>query len=434
MADFLPFRGIRYNPAVAGPLEALVCPPYDVISEAQERELLERSPHNMVRLELAERPEPLPAERYTAAAAHYRQWLSQDLLQRDQEPGFYLLRQRFPHAGGGAERYTLLGALGLEQPGRGVLPHEETAESPKQDRLALMQACAANFSPIMALYQDHSHQVETVRNRTVSRAPEAELEDGAGQQYTLWRITEPGPVRMVREALASQPVYLADGHHRYETALTYQELARRSGDSGGPEQALDFVMAGLIAFDDPSLLVLPYHRVVRGTAPELFTALRERMRELFTVQLAGVDTRTPGPLEALVAQEGASHPAMGLVGPGGEGPYLLTLREPAVAHRHAAQGPASAVRQVEAWLLQETLLRPVLGEGFEDYVTYVHDGQEALEMVASGQGQLAFFLKGIPPALFQQVVGTGIRLPRKSTYFHPKLPSGVVINPLEGKL
>ncbi len=432
MADFRPFRGIRYNPAVAGPLEALVCPPYDVLSEAQERELLERSPHNMVRLELAERPEPLPAERYTTAAGHYRRWLSHDALQRDAEPGFYLLRQRFPHAGGGAERYALVGALRLEEPGRDVLPHEQTAESPKRDRLALMQACAANFSPIMALYQDHGHQVETVRNRTIARAPETEFTDGAGQQYALWRITEPRPVQAVRETLASQPVYLADGHHRYETALTYRGLARRSGD--GPEQAADFVMAGLIPLDDPGLLVLPYHRVVGGVAPELFAALRERMRQLFTVQLADVATLTPGPLEALVAQEGASRPAMGLVGPSGEGPYLLSLREPAVGQWREAQGPATAVRQVETWLLQETLLRPVLGDGFEGYVSYVHDGQEALEMVASGRGQLAFFLRGIPPLLFQQVVSAGMRLPRKSTYFHPKLPSGMVINPLEGEL
>jgi uncharacterized protein (DUF1015 family) len=385
----------------------------------------------MVRLELAERPEPLPAERYAGAASHFRRWLDQGVLRRDSEPGFYLVQQRFPYARGTAERYSLTGALRLEALGQGVLPHEETAEAPKRDRLALMQACEANFSPIMALYQDDAHLVETVRHRAMARPPQAEITTPDGQHYALWRITDDEPVSAVREALASQSLFVADGHHRYETALTYRDQME---DQGGGSTASRHVMVSLIDFDDPGLLVLPYHRVVGGMSPVLFGTLRERMREIFTVQLAGVEVKTSEPLEALVAQEGATRPAMGLVGPDGDGPYLLTPREPALVRPQTAQAPVPVVREVEPWLLQETLLRPVLGDGFHEYVTYVHDGPEALEMVTSGRAQLAFFLRGMPTPLFRQVVSAGIRLPRKSTYFYPKLPSGLVINPLDGEL
>ena len=336
------------------------------------------------------------------------------------------------------ERYSLTGALRLEALGQGVLPHEDTAEGPKRDRLALMEACEANFSPIMGLYRDDAGQVETVRNRAMGSPPEVELAGDDGQVYTVWRITEAASLETLQGVLGSQPVYLADGHHRYETALVYRDRAR-SRDPG-PEPAADFVMTSLIAFDDPGLLVLPYHRVVGGLATEQLHELQERARQLFTVQPASVDLRNAGPLEELVAQEGGVHPAMGFLGPQGEGPYLLSLASAlSVLSSEAGRGPlsggpAEALREVEAWLLQERLLRPVLGEGFADHVTYVPDAQQALDSVASGQGQMAFILPALRLDLFQRVVGAGARLPRKSTYFHPKLLTGLVINPLEGSL
>ena len=434
VVDFRPFRGIRYDVGPAGPMDRLVCPPYDVISEAEEQELLRRSDFNMVRLELAESSAPPEAQRYTDASRTYRRWLEQGVLRRDQEPGFYLLRQRFPSSGGVAERYSVTGALRLEKFGQGVLPHEHTAEGPKQDRLALMEACAANFSPVMGLYQDETHQVETVRNRAMARSPEVEFAGADGQGFTLWSITDGDSIEALQAALASRPVYLADGHHRYETALAYRELARRRSGDGSSNQAVDFIMASLIAFEDPGLLVLPYHRVVGELLPEALTQLLHRIRQLFTMQSASVNLRTAGPLEELVAQERRARLAMGLVGPGDEGPYLLSAGGPAVAQGTVPSEHEGAVHEVEAWTLEETLLRPVLGEGFADHVTYVPDAQQALDMVRERQGQLAFILPALPLELFQRVVSAGVRLPRKTTYFHPKLPSGLVINPLEGVL
>ncbi len=424
MADFRPFRGIRYDTAVAGQLDRLVCPPYDVISPEYERALWGRSAHNMVHLELAEITGEVGPGRYTDAAQHYARWLSEGVLRRDDQPGYYLLRQRFSHGGGTFERHNLIGALRLEEWGNAVLPHEDTRSGPKADRLALMEACAANFSPIMGLVRDEGHLLETVRNRAMASAPDAQFIGDDGQQYTLWRIADERSTTAIGEAVAVQPVYIADGHHRYETAMEY--LARHRQDP-----AAELVLMSLTDLDDPGLLVLPYHRVLAGLPPMLFTQIRDRLAQLFVTQPVALDVSTAGPLEELVAQEGAAHPALGLLGPSGEGPFLLTLGNPDLVSRYAPQGVAAATQEVEAWVLQEVVLRPILGDAFADYVTYVHDGDQALAMVRGGQAQMAFFLKALPLDLFERLVGAGVRLPSKSTFFHPKLPSGVVINPLD---
>jgi uncharacterized protein (DUF1015 family) len=432
MVDFRPLRGIRYQAGVAGTMNQLVCPPYDVISKEHEQALLARSPNNMVRLELSEASGNPDPERYEGTARTYDNWLASGVLHQDLQPGYYLLRQRFPVGPGMQERYSLIGALRLEELGKGVRPHEHTGAEAKADRLALMESCAANFSPIMALYQDEDHIVQAVLNRSMVDAPVAKFDGDDGQQYALWRITDERAVATVHATLASQPVYIADGHHRYETALTY--LERRQQETQGVEPAAEFVMMSLIAFDDPGLLVLPYHRVVRDLPPHLFTEIRDRIAQLFVTQPVSVDVRNAHALEVLVAQEGANQPAMVLVGPSGEEPYLLTIGNPQLVQRYTPQGPAAAISEVEAWLLEEVLLRPILGDDLGGHLSHVHQAQEALDLVRSDQAQLAFLLKGLPTDLFRRLVDTGVRLPRKSTYFHPKLPSGMVINSLQGPM
>ena len=432
MVDFRPFRGIRYQSNGVGALDHLICPPYDIISPAHERQLHERSPYNMVRLELSEASDLTDPDRYTRAQGHYRQWLAEGVLQRDTEPAYYLLRQRYAYEGQTLERYSITGLVHLEPLGTGVIPHEETRAMAKEDRLALMEACAANFSPIMALFQDEGHLVETARNRAMAAPPEAQFVSDDGQEYTLWRMADERATATVQEVLATRPVYIADGHHRYETALTYLERHRQ--DPAGAAPAAEFVMASLIALDDPGLLVLPYHRVLTGLSPSLFTQLRTRLNQLFLTQPLSLDMRSPHAMEMLVAQEGAYGPAIGLVGSAGEGPHLLTVADRSLVEHPPYSAAEAALHEVETWLLQEGLLRPVLGDGFGEYITYVHDSQQALDMVRSSEAQLAFFVKGLSSSRFEQLVGAGLRMPPKSTYFYPKLPSGIVINPLDGAL
>jgi uncharacterized protein (DUF1015 family) len=424
--DLRPFRAVRYTPA-AGPMEQLVCPPYDVISAAQERALLARNANNMVRLELAEVSGDAPPTRYSDAAAAYAAMQADGLLARDEAPAYYLLRQRFSVDGHTHERWGLLGALKAEELGTGVLPHEDTAPGPKADRLALMEATGANFSPIMLLYRDPSGAVDAARRKAAAGAPLADFTADDGQGYALWRVDDPAALEAIGTALAAQPAYIADGHHRYETAVVYAGRHPEGGEAGAR------VLACLIDFADPGLLIQPYYRVLHSLDGAQRQRLEQVLAEGFTAQPAPAGARTGAALQEAVDQAAQGRVVLG-VAEQGKPPRLLTPTAATAPQPDAKAAPEVQVRSVEARVLQEAVFRPVLGDGFPANVAYVHDGAEALAMVERGEGQMAFFVKGVPAPVFEAVVGAGIRLPRKSTYFHPKLPSGLVIKPLVGDL
>ena len=427
LVDFRPIRAVRYAPE-AGELSDLICPPYDVISEEQEHALLARSPYNMVRMELAELEGPPPPDRYDGAAEVYARLRHDGVLKRDAEPGYYLLRQRFARGSATVERYGLLGALRGEEPGTGVLPHEDTAAGPKEDRLALMQATQANFSPLLMLYRDPSGAVAKVIGSTASRAADGEFTADDGQEIALWRIADPAQVSAIEAALSDQPAYIADGHHRYETSLVYRDAA-----GGSDDDAACFVLTCMIDFEDPGLLIAPYYRVVHSASPEQLQQLRDLLAKLFVSRSPGAKMGQANALHAVVATVGQSQVALGVVQQGSD-PSLLTPANDIVPEPDPTDPPDLQVRSVEAFVLQEMLFRPVFGDAFPQHVAYVHEGGEAMDMVQRGDGQIAFFIKGVPAPTFEAVVGAGIRLPRKSTYFAPKLPSGLVINPLDGKI
>ena len=423
MVDFRPFRALRYTER-AGSAADLICPPYDVIGAEAERELLARSPYNFVRLELTEATDAPDPSRYAAAAAAYRAWVAGGVLAPDSEPAYYVLRQRFQLAGERLERYAVLGALRLEPLGAGVLPHEDTGAQAKRDRLALMEASAANFSPIMLLYRDQGRQMAALRARAMAHPPVADAHMSDGQQHTLWRAADERESGQALLAMAANRAYVADGHHRYETALSYA--------AAHPDPAAQFMLVAMIDFDDPGLAILPYHRVLRGLDGAALERVRERLRALFSTQTIGVAAAGAAPLEELTAQAGAEGLAFVAVERGAP-PRLLMPAGLATLRSQAPPGTSVPVWDVEAWALQEAVLRPALGDGYAEHVTAVHDGGAALRMVASGEGQLALLIKGVPTDLFETVVGAGVRLPRKSTYFWPKLPSGLLVHALEGE-
>ena len=425
MVDFRPFRAVRYAES-AGPLDSLICPPYDVILPSDEQELLARSPYNMVRMELAELTGPAPTERYTAAAAALQSMLAAGVLVRDDSPSYYVLRQRFRVNGVERSRTTLLGALHLEELGTRVLPHEDTAPGPKEDRLELMRAALANFSPLMMLYHDESGALGRTLAAVTSEPPAADFTVG-GEDYTVWVVSAPDVTATIAGALAAEDVYIADGHHRYETALTYQREAASAGEAGG------FVLTGLIGFDDPGLLILPYYRVVHNATPAQLAKLREILSLYFVARPAGVAAGDASALDAVVATLGQGQVTLGVVDKG-RPLQVLTPANDIIPEPNPEASPQTQMRSVEAFVLQEMLLRPVFGDAFPDHVAYVHEGEQAMEMVERGDGQVAFFVKGLPPDVFKSVVGAGIRLPRKSTYFYPKLPGGIAVNLLEGEL
>ena len=428
MADVRPFRALRYESNVVGELDNIVSPPFDTISAELQRSLYRRSPYNVVRLEAGERSPADTAEdnRYARAAALMEQWSREGALVRDPAPAFYLVRHSFPVQGREVERLELMAAVHLEEYDRRVvLPHEYTRDEDKRDRLALMNACRTNLSPIMSLYSDDEGRVGAVLARVMSSPPASSFSDPGRQGYDLWRIAGPGDISVIREALESRPLYIADGHHRYETALRYRE----ESDAGVPEAALGFVMMGLIEFSDPGLLVLPYHRVVGGLDADTLRRVKARLGETFDSSpyvASGADSTAA--FQAEVERLGANGLAMGLLEQDGAGYTTLTLRRGVDTEGWGLLGGS------EAWVLEDLILKPILGESLERRLSYVHDGDDVVDRVRSGEAQMGFFVKPFPLDLFKAIMDQAERLPSKSTFFYPKLPTGIVMNPLEGRI
>ena len=426
MADLRPFRGLLYNANLVGDIASVVSPPFDTIPPQLRNDLYRRSPYNVVRLEAGEQSDSDTTEdnRYTRAATAFSQWQTEGVLVRDPVPAFYLLRHDFTHEGRPRSRLGLIACVQLEEYDRRVvLPHEFTGQSDKDDRLALMDACQANFSPIMVLYRDPDGLVESAFQRAVGQEPAITASGADGQDYALWRINDGDDIETIRQAVSSLPLYIADGHHRYETALRYLQLYPAAENNA----ALRCMMMVLVEFHDPGLMVLPYHRVLgplhQTQLDSVWAVLRE-WGEIVPIPSATDATK----LQAEVENAGHEGLVVGLLGPESNGPCLLKIRE---RPEMESWGPMA---QSEPWLLEEQILPPALGDALEHCLTYVHDPGEAERLARSSTPHIALFIKAFPLDLFQRIVDTGAKLPRKSTFFYPKLPTGLVINSLQGSL
>lgn len=431
MADVRPFRGLHYSSSVAARLTDVLCPPYDIITPAGQQALQRRSPYNAVHVEL---PQGDDHKRYARAAEVLNQWRQEGILVRDPRPSYYLQRHRFAHRGRALERWGLTACVRLEEFDRQVvLPHEETRAAPKADRLRLMKACRANLSPIMSLYRDPQRRIRDVLEQVAQTPPGAVATYDGNQELALWVVDTPELNGAVQAALQGAPLFIADGHHRYETALAYRDQARQRAGRWGEGDAFNYMMMTLIDFEDPGLLVLPYHRTLGGLDPATVTAVRNRLQEIFEERPFTPRPANPEELEQAVVQQGTGA-RLGLLGPNGEGPSLLTLRRGKALDAFLSASGGGTLRNSEGWVLHQAVLDPILGGAAGDHLTFVHDPQEAWDSVVQGQQQMAFFLRPFPMDLFQAVVSTGQRLPSKSTYFHPKLPTGLVFNPLAGEV
>jgi uncharacterized protein (DUF1015 family) len=403
-----------------------------VLSPAQQHSLYERSPYNVIRLELNEaHPGDSATDNpYTRARAMFETWFRQGALRDEDEAAFYLLKHRFQIRGRTHERTSLFTRLRAEDYSRRiVLPHEATLDGPKKDRLTLLETCRANFSPIMCLYRDPSGAVRRAEETVTARGPDAEFASPDGSGFRLWVVKDAGTIGAVRAAFTPLQLYIADGHHRYETGLAYRDRQReREGTVDTAERAWNFVLAALVDLDDPGLVVLPYHRVLGGLDATTRANLQERLHQLFEVRPVEPGKDGVASLVAAVEAPGTA-PRIAVYGAGmvsGAGETaLLVLRE---GHDLAHAGN---LQHCEPWILQEQVLRPVLGDRLKEHVTYVHDARDAAAMVARGEAQMTFLLRAVPLDLFISIARDGERLPPKATYFYPKLPTGVVINRVE---
>ena len=432
MAEVRAFKGLRFNRDIVDDLSNVISPPFDTISPELQKALYQRNAYNVVRLEAGERlaTDTPQDNRYTRAAALLSEWIDSSVLVRDEEPTFYLVQHTFSFGDMERSRLELMACIRLEEYDRRVvLPHEDTRDEDKRDRLALMEACGANLSPIMCLYRDGEKRLLPIFHRILDGPPLMDFSDPGRQGYRVWGVWDRSLTSEISGALSSSPLYIADGHHRYETALRYRGLsaARRGGVQTGSE-GFNFVMMGLIDFDDPGLVVLPYHRVVGNMSDGVLEQVRQRLGGLFDME--PFPGSGPMRLEALADEiegRGQDQLAMGLLDPAGRDRLqILTLKHGVDVE---SWGP---IGRAEPWILGEQVLKPILEEFLERCLSYTHDSYEAEQMVMRGGHQLGFFLKPFALDLFETIVREGRRLPPKSTYFYPKLPTGLVINLLGG--
>ncbi|HUY19032.1 MAG TPA: DUF1015 domain-containing protein [Candidatus Binataceae bacterium] len=419
-----PFRGLLYNPSRSGPLHEVIAPPYDLIDGAMQERLYQRSPYNVVRVELAR-----GADRYQAAAQTLREWIDRGVLTRPAHPAIYLYRQRFAIAGRTLTRSGFIVRLRLENfgPGR-ILPHERTFPAAKEDRLRLLTATETNISSIFGLYAGQHPQLDALRARVAAREPLLAATDDLQIENELHAIADVGEIASIQEALETPRILIADGHHRYETALEYRRLRRAADGDPAEPQPYDYVLMTLVAWDDPGLVILATHRVVRGLDAEALASFAARARELFEIEETVDRDRFRERLKA------AGQGAIGVALRNHPGLQLLRLKDRA-AMESIAPGAPPAVRELDVSILHGAILERIFGIGPEQVraggnIEYTIDFDGALNAVEGGAADGAFLMN--PPSIVdvERVSDAGATMPEKSTYFFPKLATGLVINPV----
>ncbi len=423
MATVRPFRGWRYGQRQVTSLAAVTCPPYDVITPEQQQAFYHRSPYNIIRLELGE-SRPTDSEsgnRYTRARDTLAAWQRDHILVRDDRPAFYLYEQHFHDGTAPVRRRSLLVALTLVPFSSGeVVPHEETMSGPKADRLALLRTVQANISPIFGLYDDPGGQVASVLEAAAATPPAEEFADEAGETHRLWLLTDPAQNAHIAAALASRQVLIADGHHRYETAFAYSQ------DTASPEGASAILIA-LVADGDPGLRIYPTHRTIAGVEGSVLAAARARIGELFEMEELGALAAGPAVIEDALGR--SRMPSFAVAGlPEGR----ISLLTPRDGWQRALPGGHSAAWQsLDLVALDQLLLQDLLGinvdiEG-EGRVRFTRDLPGALAGVQTAELQLAAFLHAPTAKIIREVASAGDRMPHKSTYFYPKMRTGLVL-------
>ena len=434
MADVRPLRGIRYNQEIVSDLARVITPPFDVISpEAQER-YYARDPYNVIRLELGREfaSDTTLDNRYTRSAAAFAEWRGQGIMRQDATPSYYLYQQRFTHSDKSYTRTSLLGRVRLEPwSARVILPHEHTMAKLKDDRLSLMRACSANFSPLMCMYDDPQGRM---RRLLMSYAENAALQvtDETGEEHRLQPITDSQQIKLIQDFFAERQLYIADGHHRYETALNYRREVEERRRGLDPDDAANFVMMALIDVDDPGFLVLPTHRLLINLSNEMLARLNAtQLSRYFNVQELA-NTVGSEELARLLDRSGKEQPSFAISTP--DHSLLLAINEQGRA-RMAQSGHSEAWNTLDVAIAQMLILEDLLGISQQEmtagqYVRFTSEANIALQAVREGKAQAALLLNTTPLRQICDVALADDRMPQKSTYYYPKLGTGLVINPL----
>lgn len=469
MAMIIPIQGLRYNPAKAAKLDEVVTPPYDVIDTAAQEGFYQRHPYNIIRLEYGR---ILPGDdetnnRYTRASADLNEWLKEEVLVSETAPALYYYEQEFSLAGERIVRSCCICGVRLEPYDKGiVLPHEETMTKHKADRLELMRACTANFSPVFSLYTDQEKIVDRILRQTAGdREPDVNFTGSNGETHRMWVIQDAAAISRVQEVMAGKRIFIADGHHRYETALNYKKERELSDKyaanrlvsmanscsttpegnsccSASAEPAYNYVMMTLVNLYDPGLVILPTHRLIKNVSGYDKGKLIEQLKENFSIEEYPLaqDMSNFKDFLGVMGERGKTYPGQikknvfGLY-TGENKLYLLSLISERDLAEIMPQNKPSCWQSLDVAVLHTLIIEKYLGicgqlRARAEHITYTQEEEGALAAVDRGDYQLAFFLNPTLVEEVTEVATQGEKMPQKSTFFYPKFITGLVINPL----
>ncbi len=435
MAEIHPFRGVHYNESLIRDWSAVICPVYDIITPQLQQELYLRSEHNFVRLELGrELPQDTVTDnKYTRSATTLEQWLKQGILEVDETPAIYLHDQYFTHQGREYRRRGITARVRVEERDKRLIrPHEGTTAEPKSDRLSLLWALQANTSPILALFEDREHQISPLLAKQEGDKPLISLKGVDRENHIVRAITEPEVVNQICTSLAEQPLYIADGHHRYESALAYQRERRAYSPSASGDEAFDFVMMTLVDFSDPGLIILPPHRLVHGISKSILNELMAKLKVFFEIE--ELPLSMPGiweQVDDLLTK--TNEIRLILFGLATERLFVLKVHDLVAVSQLMPYFHSELYKRLDVSIVDHIILENLLALSSEQEklsLTYSYDRLDAINRVSVQEYQLAFLLSPIKAEVIKAIADVGDKMPRKSTYFYPKLPAGLVFNHL----
>lgn len=440
MAEVIPFNGILYNTEKIINMADVATPPYDVISKDEQINFHKKHPQNIIRLILGNENinDDEKNNRYTRAAGFFSEWISEKILIRDKIPAFYMTCVEFTTDGKSARRFGLIAQVRLEPFEKGViLPHEKTYSKIKSERLQLMKACRANFSPVFSLYSGKINTLNILQNEMYPQLPYSDFTDDKGHRHKLWKITDPDLTKRISASFADRILYIADGHHRYETALSYREWESKNNPQFAPDHSSNYILMYLCSMEDPGLIILPAHRLLTGINDPYLSGFMSKASEYFDITTIEPDKKNPEKTKSSFIRSLRSEGAackIGVLLRNSNNFYILLLKGDIMKEKFGNEMPESLMN-LDVTVLSNLLLTEILGidqSGFdnEKLIAYSSSDKEAMENISSGRYDIAFILNPTKIEQVRKIAGEGLIMPRKSTYFYPKVITGQVINKL----
>lgn len=436
MAKILPFTGLRYTKALQTAINRLVTPPYDIISEQEQKSFYRAHQRNIIRLEygITKSTDTAKNNRYTRAKKILQEWLDAKILVPEAKPAFYLLQTEYVDPEGAKKKFTgIFTRVKLERFGEGkVLPHEKTYEGPKTDRFNLLKETGVSFSPVFSLYRDPAQRIRMLFNKQMTKPPTVKLKDWSGSQHQLWVITHPTQIAAIQNAFQGKKLLIADGHHRYLTAIRYQKEFR---DQIGPDA--DWVMMCVAEIHDPGLSILPVYRLVKGISRNQWTVFKKKCGDYFEIEKVSEVKRLREAQTLAVKKNRCA--VIGYIEKGGKNAYLMRVKQ---GYLEAFYNPSETRHSriyhcLDVVILNQLILHKLLDIGPDEdkgRVWYTKNLKEAQQSVERGMAQAAF-LPGLPNVgAIWDLAKHGETMPQKSTYFLPKLITGLVMNQMNTEL